>query len=219
MWYIVIVISAAVFLHLIWFSYKVKQQRTYLADAKEHLEPNHVRVDFSVEKSFFKTHVPLKLLQLFRMESIYIVGQYEGLTYEFMQCWRGRKRYSLILIDDPTHRPNFSHILIKKQKGVKHRKDVDLEWNDFNLKLDNRLTNPQQALELLSPTFMERLFDLLNKYNELRFEYYELPELQKNVFACMTREYALDWNRTFEPSHIDNLHTRAKDTVSLIRSI
>lgn len=117
--------------------------------------------------------------------SYIISGTIQGNYFEYYQIISWFKTYSIITIDADTYEPNFSQILIKRQKGLKKRNDFDLEWNDFNTTFDNRFKNPRQALEIVTPTFMEKLFDLSKDYKELKFEYFETTEYQKHTFAVI----------------------------------
>lgn len=165
----------------------IRHQR-YLKKLRQSV--NESNLDFVTDRrnSIFKNQFnEFQTIRQGQIGSYVISGTIQGNYFEYYEISSSFKNYSIITIDADTYEPNFSQILIRHQKGLKKRKDFDLEWNDFNTIFDNSFKNPKQALEIVTPTFMERLFDLSKGHKELKFEYFETPEYQKHTFAVIFR--------------------------------
>jgi hypothetical protein len=185
----------------------------YLKKLKKHVEESGLDFVINRKNSFFKNQFnKFQTIQQGSINRYIINGIIQGNYFEYREIFSWFKNYSIITIDADTYKPSFSQILIKRQKGLKKQKDFDLEWNDFNTTFDNRFKNPRQALEIVTPTFMEKLFDLSKYYNELKFEYFETSEYQKHTFAVIFRPVIFSGKK----GKIENEIIRLKKSVEIL---
>jgi len=154
-----------------------------------------------------------------KIKGYFISGLINKNYFDYREINSWFRRYSIIIIDADSYKPNFNQILIKRQRGLKKKQDFDLEWNDFNTTFDNRFKDPRQALEIVTPTFMENLFDLSKKYKELKFEYFETSNYQKNIFAIILYPAIFSRKRKNIEKEIINLKMTIKSLISLKESI
>jgi hypothetical protein len=149
----------------------------------------------------------------------FISGIVQGNYFEYYEINSWFKKYSTITIDADRYQKNFEHILIKRQWGLRKQKDIDLEWNDFNAVFDNRFNEPRQALEIVTPTFMEKLFAISRECKEIKFEYFETPEYQKHTFVIIFRPALFSKNKEGFEGEILKLKKAVEMLISLKESV
>ena len=121
------------------------------------------------------------------IDSFAIAGVYKDNSFSYYQLrsyFCLGHTFSVIFLDtEKKYEKNFSNIEIKPQKSISLGKDHDLEWNQFNRYFINKFDNPRQALEVVSPTFMQQLVRIKEKYQNIYVEYFESSEYQKNCLV------------------------------------
>ena len=96
------------------------------------------------------------------------------------------------------YEPLFDHIHIFPRTVLSGKSGFDLEWIEFNEKYVSKLENPRQALEVISPTFMETMVDIKNEYGEIEIEYFEDTNYQVNMLVLAKPGYIFDVSKDNE---------------------
>ncbi len=170
-----------------------------------------------IAKNLYHQFQTLNSLFYFR-DNFYIEGVIKGNSFEYYELYSLFKRYGVMVIDADNYKPKFSNILIKKHQVGKQNGDFSLEWNDFNLMFDSRSKNPKEALEIVTPAFMENIFRICKKYKEVKFEYFETKDLQKNTLAFLANPACVSFKADTEIV-IKNIECLALELLELKESL
>jgi|GEM_PF-1132423 len=195
-------------------------EHNYLKKLKKKLNEFDIDLSFDRKSSVFRNlNNQFQTLNQSTSNGFLVTGLINSNYFEYYEVKHLFKSYSFVTIEADTYKPNFSQILIKKQKNIKNKNDFDLEWNDFNITFDNRFKNPKQALEVVTPTFMEKLFGLANKYKEIRFEYFETTDFQKHTLALIIYPKLTSRNKKLVQRDTDKIIELVKDLIILKNNI
>ncbi len=123
------------------------------------------------------------------MRSKIISGKIKDSGFIFFEGKKSFRKYSCVIVDAGRYEIDFDSIVIKKESVFHTSEDFDLEWIQFNDTFHSDLENPRQALEVISPTFMEQLKRFHDTYDEIVFEYFEEPSYFSHHILCMIPGY------------------------------
>jgi hypothetical protein len=136
------------------------------------------------EKDIAKYYKKFRFIKRRLLGPFEILGSFNGEEIRFFQMGL-IKPYSVVMITMDRYKSNFDHIKIVPNTLLNIEKGFSLEWIEFNKKFISKLENPRQALEVLSPTFMETLVDMKEKYKEIEIECFEDKNYQTNVLVIV----------------------------------
>ena len=176
---------------------------------------------FNKDKLLLHTTFLFVKKSLVDLTKVNIYGTHRSHEIEYFQMDNFSGKYSVVLTRMEKYQPNFGHIHIRPDSVLSLYPDYDLEWNDFNKIFDNKFKNPRQALEVLSPTFMEELVALRNTYHEIEIEYFEDKNYHTHTLAVIVRGYLIeisDSEREVQES-VEKIMTLLDNVITLKESI
>ena len=163
-----------------------------------------------------------KQIKKYNLNHFTIYGTYKDNEIRFFQMGNYNAKFSVAMITMDKYAPEFDHILILPKTVLTFGKGYNLEWVDFNKKYLSKLDNPKEALNVLSPTFMETLVDLKNKYGKIEIEYFEDKDYQSNSLIVVKEGHIFDvfkYREDRAPNDIKVLNDFLDDVVKLKSSI
>lgn len=179
-----IIISPLIFIIIRYQSKKIEKFDQLI---KKKLIKNNFNYSTDFKKENIVHYNNFKTIKNFRINHFSITGNYLNNGFNYFQINNFFKKYSVLLISLDYYNPKFDHIHITPQTILKITQDYDLEWIDFNKSFTNNLKNPKQALEILTPTFMETLMYLKKEYGSIDIECFEEKNYQTNTIAILKR--------------------------------
>ena len=126
------------------------------------------------------------LIEENKKDHFLITGNLNGEGFLFFQTTTPRP-YSVLVLDAEKYEPKFASIQIEPQTLFNFGKDYQLEWGEFNRAFINKFDDPQQALEVVTPTFMESLATLRDTYGHVSIKYYSNDDYQKESLIIATK--------------------------------
>jgi hypothetical protein len=146
-----------------------------------------------------------------------LTGIFGGQRVDYVQIY-GIKEHSIAMIDNDKYDMGFTYIYLGQDFRSK-KKRYRLEWDDFNKKFKGFYDDPRQALEMVSPTFMEKLMELSKKYKGVSVEYFESKEYQKNCLALIIPKLVFPLKMKKGNEYMAEFNNFINDAIALKKSI
>ncbi len=173
------------------FSFWRNKKKNNLGEAIKKIL-NNSQYKFNYIKEINNELANYKKLPLIRksfLGNFIINGIYKGENFTYFQVFSNLQQYSVLIFDAEKYDPKFDFIHITPQTILNFGTDYDLEWIKFNKNFINKFDDPREALEVVTPYFMDLLVDLKNKYGFVEIQYFTDNNYQKESLILIKKEY------------------------------
>ena len=181
-----LMIGLALAIGVIYFLFK--RENFYISNLSESIKGSNFTLESRMEKKSLLYYTKFKTINKLFSDFFSISGNLDDESFTYYQVFGLFSGYSIIIFDSDQNYQPFDNIKIVPRSIIDGRSNYQLEWIKFNKKFVNRLDNPGQALEIISPTLMEALVEAKEHYKDISLEYFMSQEYQKLCFAVIIKK-------------------------------